>query len=201
MISEELIIEGCKSQNGIAQKALYNKFAPMMRAICMRYSANYEEAKDVLQEGFIKVFSHIHKFENKGSLEGWVKRIMINTAINFFKKHKKNNSQARFDPNESVSNNGEFETIGDSASMGEMDNYTTVVNADFTNEELMQALQILPPISRMIFNMFFIDELKHKDIGLALGIDENTSRIRLMRARVSVQKHLYELSLKKLAIS
>src|SRR6478752_4210201 len=88
MLKDADIINGCKEYNSVAQNALYKAYAPKMKALCVRYSANEEEAKDLMQEGFIKVFSNIKSYNGKGSFEGWIKRIMINTAISHYKKSK-----------------------------------------------------------------------------------------------------------------
>lgn len=108
MIDESLLLKGCVNQNATAQRTLYQLFAPTMRGICLRYSYDYDEAKDMLQEGFIKVFENINRFENKGSLEGWIKRIIINTAISYYKKNRKSNQQERLQPDELGNQHGKF---------------------------------------------------------------------------------------------
>src|SRR5437016_6259149 len=88
MYQEDEILKGCKELNNAAQSALYKKYAAKMNAVCLRYISSKDEAKDILQEGFIKVFANIHKFKGEGSLEGWIRRIVVNTAIYYLKKNK-----------------------------------------------------------------------------------------------------------------
>src|SRR5687767_13428279 len=90
-MTEEAILQGCLKKNAAAQKSLYLKYSGKMMAVCYRYGHNREDAEDMLQEGFIKVFSQIHTFKNQGSLEGWIRKIMVHTCINILKKNKKFN--------------------------------------------------------------------------------------------------------------
>src|SRR3990170_8175177 len=90
-MTEEFIIIGCLQNNPSAQRELYNRFSPKMLSVCYRYAQSREDAEDMLQEGFIKVFTQIHTFQNKGAFEGWIRRIIVHTCINFLKKHKKFN--------------------------------------------------------------------------------------------------------------
>src|SRR3954462_776059 len=88
-MTEEAILQGCLKNNAASQKALYQKYSAKMLVVCYRYAQNREDAEDMLQEGFIKIFTQIHTFQNKGAFEGWVRRIIVHTCINFLKKHKK----------------------------------------------------------------------------------------------------------------
>ena len=90
-MTEEAILQGCLKNNAAAQKALYEKYSAKMLVVCYRYAHNREDAEDMLQEGFIKVFSQIHTFENRGALEGWIRRIVVHTCINILKKNKRFN--------------------------------------------------------------------------------------------------------------
>src|SRR6186713_3732772 len=90
-MTEEAILQGCLKNDAVAQRELYNRFSPKMLAVCYRFAHNREDAEDMLQESFIKVFSQIHTFQNKGAFEGWIRRIIVHTCINFLKKHKKFN--------------------------------------------------------------------------------------------------------------
>ncbi len=100
MLNEQLLIQGCPQLDALAQKHLYHHFAPTMLRVCIRYASSQEDAQDIMQDGFIKVFMHFQKFEGTGSLEGWIKRIMINTAITHYKKNKNWNEQLRNNQNE-----------------------------------------------------------------------------------------------------
>lgn len=178
---EDLIIEGCKSMEPIAQRHLYNSYMPIMRVVCNRYASNSEDAKDVLQEGFVKVFLNFAKFEKKGSLEGWIKRIMINTAITHYKKNKLWREKETIDNHELF--DGEIESETEEASIWER-------FADLDREILLATIQTLPESFRMVFNMFFLENMTHKEIGETLQIDHNTSRTRLVRAKKMIQKKL-----------
>jgi RNA polymerase sigma-70 factor (ECF subfamily) len=183
MLTEADLIKGCKDLNRLAQKELYERYCGKMRSVCQRYSGNSDEAQDILQEGFIKIFSNINKFSGNGSLEGWIKRIIINTAITSYHKSKKLNSDSIHDHNiaESVANiDGEDE-----------DDELSIINqANLSKEELMDALQILSEAYRIVFNMYYIESYSHKEISDLLGIDEKTSRTRLFRGRQQLQKYL-----------
>jgi len=196
MIKDEQLISDCIKHNKTAQRELYNKYSPVMRAICMRYSGDMAEAKDIMQDGFIKVFLNIGTYVGKGSFEGWIKRIMINTAIKHFHKKKKNKEVYLND------NADNYQEISDEDSYNdenyEGSNYNVVRIADFSESELMQSLNILKDNYRLVFNLYVMEDFSHKEISEMLNIDEKTSRSRLFRARNMVQEHLFELSKEKL---
>ena len=186
MITEEKLIEGCKRYKREAQNELYNKYAPKLRALCYRYSKNADEAEDILQEGMIKVFDNIITFKGLGSLENWIRRIVINTAIKYYYKSKKN---------------GFYEEISESDSLLYKNNIYDNVNTEeendidlkgFSANDLINIISELPEGYRMVFNMFVIDDMKHKEIGEVLGIDEVTSRSQLSRAKNLIRKKLNE---------
>ena len=178
MTEEEILIEGCKKKNRAAQEQLYKRYASRMKGICLRYAKDEEEAKDILQESFIKIFSHIDSFvwQQKFSFEGWLKRIVVNTAISYYKKKKKNHPSYPLEDYENTIHDHEEEEIS--------------VNPDVSQTELLQALQELPEIFRMVFNLFYIENYSHKEISEALSIDEKTSRTRLFRAKELLRKKL-----------
>ncbi len=179
-----------------------------MIGICIRYMKNESEAKDILQEGFIKVFSKIKQFKGKGSLEGWIKRIMINTAINYYHKNKKQKQYRDLDEINEIQildfDNQQPEIIENSVYPSEINEYSDdlelIVKADFSKEELLESLDTIPESFKLVFNLYFIEHFQHKEIAKMLKIDVNTSRTRLLRARKLLQKHLYQRSLKKLKI-
>jgi RNA polymerase sigma-70 factor (ECF subfamily) len=162
-----------------------------MKGVCLRYSSNAEEAKDILQESFIKVFSKIHSFSNKGSLEGWIRRIVINTAINHFNRNKKFNHDNIDDLN-TYSNIMDGEEY-DHLEVISNDEDSLLSNLNFSETELIGAINSLPESFRLVFNLFYIENHSHKDISELLSIEENTSRSRLFRAKKILQKHLYTL--------
>jgi len=177
MLTENEIIKRCIKLDRQAQKLLYQKYSSVMFGICLRYASDRSEAQDVLQEGFLKIFLNIQDFSGLGSFEGWMKRIMINTAITFYHKNLKYNQQIDIDHvRESRISNIEYET------------------SEYTVEELQKVITSLPDGYRMVFNLFAIEGYKHKDIGEMLGIDVNTSKSQYSRARKLIQKKLLELT-------
>ncbi|WP_051313495.1 RNA polymerase sigma factor [Sporocytophaga myxococcoides] len=185
MLKEADIIKGCKEYNSVAQNALYKTYAPKMKALCVRYSSNEEEAKDLMQEGFIKVFSNIKSYNGKGSFEGWIKRIMINTAISHYKKNK--NKFAVEDI--SLMNSKE---VG-----SEQEEEVEEIYSEYTSEDLMKALNSLPEQYKLVFNLFCIENHSHTDIAQLLSLDEKTSRTRLFRAKKMLKDYLINLSGKR----
>ena len=176
---------------------LYEMFAPQMHGLCFRHIGDTETTKDIVQEGFIKVFSNIKKFKGNGSFEGWMKRIFINTAISHIRKNNKNQKHYNFDEvNESsfVGSNGE--------NNGELDIFDetdeeAVLN-DLSEEELLSALQKIPENFRIVFNLYSIENLKHVEIAKMLSISVATSRTRLLRARNLLKKELWTMCQVKL---
>lgn len=164
-MTEEAILQGCIENNAAAQKELYNRYSPKMMSVCYRFGHNREDAEDMLQEGFIKVFSQIHTFRNQGAFEGWVRRIIVHTCINNLKKNKKFN--------ESV----------------DIDNATTLMIREETVPSIVQAKQIvecirlLPLGYRTVLNLYAIEGYSHKEIAQILEIEESTSRSQYTRAK------------------
>ena len=205
MVSEDLIISECKKFNKLAQKELYEHFAPVMWPICQRYAYAHQEAKDIMQEGFIKIFANIKQYKGKGSFEGWMKRIMVNTAITYYHKNKKRNAFSNIDDikesNIDVENEDKL-NISDEIDKRDIDteniNVGLIQEAKLTQEELMEALKKIPDGFREVFSLYHIEDYKHKEIAEILNIDENTSRTRLLRAKNLLQKELYLISIEKL---
>lgn len=159
------IIKACIKGNQVAQKTLYQMFADKMYAVCLRYASNADEAKDILQDGFIKVFTHLDQFNFKGSFEGWVRRIMVNTALEKFRD--KNHMFAV-----SMDQNYESGNL-------EYDHILTELSAT----DLLKLIQELSPQYRMVFNLYAIEGYSHKEIGEIMKIKEGTSKSNLSRAR------------------
>jgi len=189
-IGEE-IISGCKNFRKEAQEALYKFYAPKLKGICLRYSNQKAEADEVLHEGFMKIFMRIEKYKGEGSFEGWMKKIMINTAINHFNKNKA--YQLKFQLN-----NDDFPENKDETESPDDDSHNNVIeNADLSKEEILEAVKSLPDGYRIIFNLYVIEGLKHREIAQLLNINEGTSKSQLVRSRKMLQKKLYELALSK----
>lgn len=173
MANLEEIIDKCKAGNSKAQTELYHLFASKMYGVCLRYSKDSTEAEDILQEGFIRVFTKIGQFESKGSFEGWMRRIMVNTAL---EKFRKNN---HLYPVEDLRNFEASEWSEDTISG---------ISAD----DLMRIIQELPPRYRMVFNLYAIEGYSHQEIGDMMKISEGTSKSNLSRARIILQKKVID---------
>jgi RNA polymerase sigma factor (sigma-70 family) len=178
-MTEEAIFQGCLKNQAAAQRELYNRYSPKMLAVCYRFAHNREDAEDMLQEGFIKIFSQIHTFQNKGAFEGWIRRITVHTCINHLKKNK------RF--NESV------DIIFASSVQVREESVPSIVQA----KQVVECIRILPIGYRTVLNLYAIEGYSHKEIGGMLDIEESTSRSQYTRAR----QMLEEILIKKKIIS
>ena len=195
MIHDEQLIKDCIKLNKVAQRELYNKYAPTMRVLSARYTTNSADAKDILQDGFIKVFTNIKKFTGAGTLEGWIKKIIINTAISHYHKNKK---KAEITLTDNVDTSQDYKFYNDFDNEKETNSlFELIEHADFSEEELMDSLNVLKADFRIVFNLFFLEDYSHNEISEILNIDEKTSRTRLFRARQKMQKHLHELSMER----
>jgi RNA polymerase sigma factor (sigma-70 family) len=169
----EEIINKCREENSGAQTALYNLFSRKMYGVCLRYAKDSAEAEDILQEAFVRVFNKIKQFEFKGSFEGWMRRIMVNTALEKFRKHD------RLYPVEEMKIYESTEWVEDTIST-------------ITANDLLRIIQELPPRYKMVFNLFAIEGYSHQEIGEMMNISEGTSKSNLSRARVILQKSVAE---------
>jgi RNA polymerase sigma factor (sigma-70 family) len=166
---------GCLQNDRKQQEALYKALAPKMMAVCMRYANDRDEAQDILQEGFIKMFNNVHKYRGDGNLEGWIRRIMVHTAISRYRKLK---------PMVLVEDMAESHESG-----------TTSQNANNLEvSDLMKLIQQLPSIYRSVFNLYAIEGYSHQEIGTKLGITELLSRTTLYRARNILKEKLMQLT-------
>jgi len=170
----EKIIQGCKKGKQRYQEELYHLLAPKMYGLCLKYANDRDDAKDIMQDGFIKVFGKIDQFGEKGSFEGWVRRIMINTAL---EKYRSQVTMYSLDERMPLSDEGVQSTVIDNLSA----------------EDLLVLIGQLTPKYRMVFNLYAIDGFSHKEIGEMLGISEGTSKSNLSRARVILQEKVREL--------
>jgi RNA polymerase sigma-70 factor (ECF subfamily) len=175
MYNEAEIIEGCIKQNRKAQKMLYDRYSSRFLGICMRYAKNRQEAEDILQEAFIKIFDNISQYNHSGSFEGWMRRIIVNTAISNYRKNLKH--YYHLDVNDFI----EFEQT------------ELIDETEFTLEEMLSAIQSLAPGYRIIFNLYAIEGYSHKEIANMLGVDIATSKSQYSRARRIIQKKLLEM--------
>lgn len=188
-----VLIKGVKKRKRSCQKELFERYAPVMRAICLRYIKDYDEAEDILQEGFIKLFTRINQYSEKGSFEGWMKRVFVNTSINYLKKRK--NILFHYDINDLPSDGVNYNFSDNSASHSQD---AEIEDNDFSEDEIMTIIAKLPDGYKLVFNLFAIEHMSHKEISEALNISISTSKSQLFRARKTIQKHLSELSEAKL---
>ncbi|WP_342343999.1 sigma-70 family RNA polymerase sigma factor [Carboxylicivirga mesophila] len=172
------IIKGCQKNKAAAQRQLYQAYAAKMFAVCLRYCKDKTEAEDCLQEGFIKVFNNIGKYGFKGSFEGWVRRIMVNTVIEMFRKKQPELLVDEFP----VLTDGEDEDVYD---------------ASFTHDELMAMVQELPPKYKLVFNLYVLEGFSHAEIAQTAGISVGTSKSNLARARQWLKKSVENRLLEK----
>ena len=167
-IAESDLIKGCIDGNRRMQEALYQRFSPRMYGVCLRYASNSEEAQDILQEGFIKIFKKLDTFRSEGSFEGWIRRIFVNTAIEHFRRRKYLTPVTEKEEN----------TIEG--------NYTSVLD-ELAEKDILGLVQELSPGYRTVFNMYVVEGYTHKEIADSLGISEGTSKSQLSRAKVILQ--------------
>ena len=175
MVIENHIIKGCIDKKRDCQKQLYDALAGKMLFVCFRYCKNRDDAEDVLQEAFIKVFKHIHTFKFEGSFEGWVRRIIVNTAINFITLQKQKHL---FDDIDHLSVQIESESIDAIDQINEKD--------------LLKLLALLPDGYRTVFNLYAIEGYSHKEIAEMLQITEGTSKSQLSKAKAQLKNLLHQ---------
>tara|TARA_B100000767_G_scaffold270724_1_gene294996 strand:+ start:578 stop:1150 length:573 start_codon:yes stop_codon:yes gene_type:complete len=174
------IVEGCLKNNRRSQEALFQMFYGKMLAVCMRYISDRDTAQEVLQEGFIKVFDKLEVFDFKGSFEGWVRRIVVNTAIDSIRKAKRapilkdNDNDFKMDASNEIEENEKIEMI------------------ELRAEKAVDAIQKLSPGYRTVFNLFVIEDYSHKEIAEMLGISEGTSKSNLSKAKKNLKQILTE---------
>ena len=173
-----------------------------MCGVCIRYCFHENEVWDVLQEGFLKVFSKIHSFNGKGSFEGWIKRVMINHAIDHYQKNKKHYQHTDIDK---ISELYIYDEDLDNSSLevgdcSEKEMTSEIMDkAGFSHKELLEVLNNLPEPFRIVFSLHCIEHYKHEEIAELLNIDVNTSRTRLLRARKMLKQLLYKMSMERMA--
>jgi RNA polymerase sigma-70 factor (ECF subfamily) len=169
------LIEDCKTGIAAAQKHLYEQYSRKMMGMCMRYVNNYETARDLMHDGFIKVFLNIGSFAHEGSFEGWMRRIFVTTSLEFLRK------------------NDILRDSFDIASSYDMQENSETVIERISADELRGIIASLPTGFRSVFNLYAIEGYSHKEIGEMLGIAESTSRSQFARARVMLQQKMTEI--------
>ena len=166
------LVNECLKGNSRAQKALFDKFAPKMLSVCLRYIKNTEKAEDVLQDGFIKVFVNLLNYKHSGVLEGWIRRIIVNTCLDELKKNKKLLLNISVEEVEYKLESNDF------------------VLEQMMADDLLKLIQSMPEGYRVIFNMFAIEGYTHQEIATKLGISESTSKSQYLRARAYLKNRI-----------
>ena len=169
------LINDCKNNDTKAQEQLYRLFSSKLFAICLKYSRNYAEAEDNLQDGFLIIFDKIHQFNFKGSFEGWIKRIMTNTAIDFSRAQKNKNQFIELD--EDRHEDKALQHLPDS----------------HTEEEVLHLIKKLPAVTQQVFSMHIFKGYSHKEIAALLDIAESTSRWHVAEARKNLRLQAHKI--------
>jgi len=167
-IAETDLIKGCLQNDRRMQEELYKRFSPRMFAVCLRYAGNTEEAEDILQEGFIKIFKKLDSFRSEGSFEGWIRRIFVNTAIEHFRRKRYLHPVSEKEEN-----------ILEGKDISVLDKMAA--------KDILALIKELSPGYRTVFNMYVVEGYTHKEIADMLGISEGTSKSQLSRAKVILQ--------------
>lgn len=171
-MDEIRMVQGCIDGDAVAQRALYDLYSRKMMGVCLRYTRYPEDAQDILQDGFVKVFTKIEMYSGKGSLEGWVRRIIVNTALEWLRKNKI--AMNSLEADELHVAHVSFDNVSDESH----------------TDDLLQLIQKLPAGYRTVFNLYAIDGYTHKEIAEQLEISEGTSKSQFSRARTLIQKML-----------
>ncbi len=177
-MTEAELLEGCGNRDQKCQYILYQKFASIMLVVCRRYTRSEQDAEDVLQEGFIKIFNNLDKYRGDGSLEGWIRRIMVNTALNHYRSNLKSMYQLDID---------EVQTAIEDVRPSNFDK----LNANV----LLKMIESLPDGYKLVFNLYEIEGYAHKEIAEMLNVSINTSKSQLLKARRVLQKKIGDLNL------
>jgi RNA polymerase sigma-70 factor (ECF subfamily) len=177
MDDQQKLVKDCLKNNPIAQKQLYELFAETMLGVCYRYTKSLTDAEEVLQQGFIKVFMNLHQYKMQGELGAWIRRIMVNTAINYLKRKPRYQLDLGFEDNTHL-------------------HPVTAIEPEIrmNAKELLGMIRQLPPGYQTIFNLHAIEGYSHVEIGKMLGISEGTSRSQYARARALLIQWLEKVS-------
>ena len=169
------LVKGCIKGERSSQQMLYEQYYSKMMGVCYRYAKDGDEAKDLCHDGFLKIFRSLHKYNFNGSLEGWMRRLMINSAIDHYRKHKNVFS---------LSETNIKETSEDP------DNSEDDIYSGFNSQMIMEAVQNLSPAYRTVFNLYAVEGYSHKEIAEKLNISIGTSKSNFAKARMNLKKQL-----------
>ena len=165
-------VHACRAGNARAQRKLFKHFYGSVMSICMRYAGSTDEAADMLNEGFLKVFSNLDKYENTGSFEAWLKRVVCNAALDYRRKYDRNVTFI------------ELEDIPDNRLA---DNSMNDAVSRMSSQEMVELIQLLPPVTRTVFNLFVFEGYSHSEIASQLNMTENTSAWHVNQARAKLK--------------
>lgn len=180
VFSEHDLIEGCKQDNSVCQQIVYERYYPKMMGVCLRYAADRDQARDMVHEGFIRIFLNIKKFRQESSLETWMSRIMVNCAVDMLRKEMRN----------ALYRSAEIEDYSDDAdSLAPAEEFEPA-EEQVQSEEVIELIQQLPEGYRAVLNLYAIEQFTHKEIAEKLGISEGTSKSQLAKARQYLKKLL-----------
>ncbi len=168
-VKADILIEGCKKGDGSSQEKLYRQYSGAMYGLCLQYASSEEDAQDILQDGFVKVFKKIDQVKDPNAFPGWIRRVMINTAL---ERYRSQVLLKRVDDEPNLADEQVSENV------------LTQLNA----ESLVMMIQELSPKYRMVFNLYAIEGYNHKEIAEMLSISEGTSKSNLSRARAILQE-------------
>lgn len=172
--TQDELVKGCLQGEAGAQKELYSKYASKMLSVCMRYIRSKDDAEDVMITGFMKVFEKVGQYSGEGNFEGWMRRIMVNEALMWIRKNK-------------------YMYLEVDSELAPPEPNLSLLENHLHEEDLLEMIRKLPEGYRTVFNLYTIEGYSHKEIGEMLGINENTSKSQLSRARVYLQKQLAEI--------
>jgi RNA polymerase sigma factor (sigma-70 family) len=176
------LIEGCKKGDRTSQKEVFERFQPQLMGSCLRYTKDQDRAKDILQEAFIKIFSNIGKFEDTGSFEGWMRRVVVNTAIDHLRKKKNDHV---FMGEENSPEEHRDEQLDEEEDVKEEEEFKQA-----KAQEIIEALQELSPGYRAVFNLYVVENYSHKEIAEMLDINIGTSKSNLAKAKRNLKEIL-----------
>ena len=174
------IVKKCKRHDRLSQRKIYELFYVKMMSVCFRYARDEDEAKDMVQDGFIKVFEKIDNYSFEGTFEGWMRRIIVNTPIDTYRKRKRELTQ-----NEEIYKSKSRE-------VNSHDDNQTSPYESVSIKDVIAAMQLLSPAYRTVFNLYIMEGMTHKEIANALNISEGTSKSNLAKAKANVKKMLSE---------
>ncbi len=177
------LARACVNGNEKAQKRLFEKYSGQMMAVCLRYGSDHQEAEDMFQDGFIKVFQKLEKYNGKGALGAWIRRTIVNNALDQIRKNKRENDHvSQYEVEFKLENQGHVEPFDDD-------------QPKLSNARLTNLIQEMPPGYRTVFNMYVVEEYSHKEIAEQMGISESTSKTQYRKAK-AYMRNLIEEELK-----